>query len=579
MWQKALPTNNQSLPRMGPANDSFGEPGTRDAADQDNMRLELVGSLRRSLLCDRYGLRENPFGATPNPHYLYQSRTHGEAKSSLVIGIECGTGFQALIAPPGMGKTTLLVHVLQRFKNAAHTAFLFQRQGSSLDFLRYLALELGEKSGCSDLLRIQESINDLLVREFRSGRTTIIVVDEAQTLDNSVLETLRLLSNFETNTEKLLHIILAGQPQLAERLADPELAQLRQRISIIATLTPFNLEDTIKYIQHRLQVGGYQGPPLFTPEALRLIWRHSGGIPRNINAICFNSLLLANGNHEGAIDTRVVEEVIADRQLDIQRFSASQAGAGHGLRCAELSPSQPVRSNEQVPLWSALNEIARNVCRSTEATGVAIAIAEGEDMVCRARTGSPSPNLGVVVDSASGFTGICIRTALSLRWNDSEGSTEMAAAGCRALGIRSLVCIPIRQQHRVVAVCDLLSDRPGTFDGLDDMQLRHIAEQILAAINGHDPEHSVTVANPLTVSVPHDQNGEDIVECGAGIAAGPSVLELVNAPEEAIPDLDVAGNTDPKPVESAPDTSTRDHVTSRPRSFRGRLHRLARRLI
>ena len=219
--------------------------------------------LRPQLLYERYGILENPFGVTPNPRYLYQSKTHAEARSSLIIGIECGLGFQALIAPPGMGKTTLLFSVLDLFKDVARTAFLFQIHGDSRDLLRYLALELGGEVDGSDVVRTQDTINQLLRRERRAGRRTLIIIDEAQSLDASVLETIRLLSNFESPTEKLAHIILAGQPQLAQRLADPGLAQLFQRISIRSTLTPFGLEDTSNYIEHRLKVAGYQGPALF----------------------------------------------------------------------------------------------------------------------------------------------------------------------------------------------------------------------------------------------------------------------------------------------------------------------------
>ncbi|PYV64774.1 MAG: hypothetical protein DMG97_34000, partial [Acidobacteria bacterium] len=140
---------------------------------------------------------------------------------------------------------------------------------------------------------MQDTLNQLLIREHRASRQTIVIVDEAQSLDTSVLETLRLLSNFETPTEKLLQIILAGQPQLAQRLASPELAQLYQRISIRATLIPFDLEDTRNYIEHRLKIAGYRGPPLFTPAAVRSIWERSSGVPREINTLCFNALLLA----------------------------------------------------------------------------------------------------------------------------------------------------------------------------------------------------------------------------------------------------------------------------------------------
>src|SRR5437016_6644124 len=221
-------------------------PRRTDECSPGKKPRQPIGGFRPNLLYERYGVLENPFGVTPNPRYLYQSRTHAEAKSSLIIGVECGVGFQALIAPPGMGKTTILFNILEQFESVACTAFLFQLQSDSSDLLRNFISELGGDACDSDLVRMQDTINQLLVRERRAGRRTILIIDEAQTLEPSVLETVRLLSNFETPSEKLLQIILAGQPQLAHRLASAEVAQLSQRISILTTLVPLDLEDTTK---------------------------------------------------------------------------------------------------------------------------------------------------------------------------------------------------------------------------------------------------------------------------------------------------------------------------------------------
>ena len=294
---------------------------------QDTMR-HVIGRLRLELVYGQYGLLENPFSVTPNPRYLYESRTHAEARSSLVAGIECGVGFQALIAPPGMGKTTILLSLLELYKDTARTGFLFQIQGDSRDFLRYLLLDLGCATGDSDFVRMQDALNQLLIREHRAGRRSIIVIDEAQTLDVSVLETLRLLSNFETPSEKLVQIILAGQPALAERLTTPEVAQLYQRISIRVKLIPFGLEDTRNYIEHRLRIAGYQRPLLFTHEAVSLIWECSRGIPREINTLCFNSLLLARAMEQKQVDSDILREVVADLDLNPVRFNTDPPASG-----------------------------------------------------------------------------------------------------------------------------------------------------------------------------------------------------------------------------------------------------------
>jgi general secretion pathway protein A len=278
----------------------------------DEGKRQFIGGNGFRLFFERYGILENPFGVSPDPRYLYQSRSHGEARASLIIGLDCGLGFQALIAPPGMGKTTVLFDLLERFRRVARTAFLFQIQGGARDFLRYLTSELNSEVYDSDLVNIQDAINRLLTKERRAGRKTIIVIDEAQSLSAPVLETVRMLSNFESSTEKLLQIVLAGQPQLAKKLAAPELKQLHQRISIVRTLVPFDLEDTKNYIEHRLQIAGYQGQPLFTPAALRSIWENSHGVPREINTLCFNALLLATAIKKDRIDSDILEEVIAD---------------------------------------------------------------------------------------------------------------------------------------------------------------------------------------------------------------------------------------------------------------------------
>jgi type II secretory pathway predicted ATPase ExeA len=263
-------------------------------------------------LFEQLHIPENPFGVTPNPRYLYQSRSHAEARASLIIGIESGLGFQALIAPPGMGKTTIVFDLLERFNRVARTAFLFQLQGDTRDFLRSLMSELDSEMQVSDLVNIQDAINRLLIKERRTGKRTIIVIDEAQSLSTEVLETVRLLSNFETSTDKLLQIVLAGQPQLAVKLATPGLAQLHQRISILKTLVPFDSEDTKNYIEHRLKIAGYRGQPLFTASAFKFVWETSCGIPREINTICFNALLLLTAIGKQQVDSDILQEVIAD---------------------------------------------------------------------------------------------------------------------------------------------------------------------------------------------------------------------------------------------------------------------------
>ena len=326
------------FPRSDPPSRGADEPGP------NKPELHSIGGLRSKLFYEPYGILENPFGVTPEPRYLYQSRSHAEARAALIIGIECGLGFQALIAPPGMGKTTILFDLLQRFNKVALTAFLFHNHGDSRDFLRDLISELGGETHDSDLACMQDTINCLLMREHRAGRQTIIIIDEAQNLTPSVLETVRLLSNFETPAAKLVQIILAGQPQLAQRLTSPELTQLCQRICILTTLVPFDLEDTMDYIHHRLKIAGYQGPPLFTSAALSLIWERSGGIPRKINTLCFNALLLAGATEHKQVDSDILLEIVQDLDLDrIWLDTGAPAGVVRGLQTDRPMPGNAGR--------------------------------------------------------------------------------------------------------------------------------------------------------------------------------------------------------------------------------------------
>jgi len=265
-----------------------------------------------------FGLREQPFGVSPDPRYLYLGPAHREALASLYYGIEADRGFLSLVARPGMGKTTLLFHLLAKFSHTARTAFIFQTQCTSREFMRFLLAEIGIETDTQDFVRMNEQFNRCLVQEARAGRRFIVVIDEAQNLDASVLETVRLLSDFETPQAKLLQIILVGQPSLADKLAGPQLTQLRQRITSLSGLNPLPPQEVNRFIEHRLKVAGHKGQRLFTAEALDLIAEVSEGIPRQINNYCFHSLSLACAERKKIVDLDVVREVAND--LDIHRF-------------------------------------------------------------------------------------------------------------------------------------------------------------------------------------------------------------------------------------------------------------------
>jgi type II secretory pathway predicted ATPase ExeA len=268
------------------------------------------------MFLDFYHMREQPFAVTPDPRYLYLGRSHREALASLFYGINTGRGFMALIAKPGMGKTTLLCQLLERLRGSTRMAFLFQTQCYSRELLRFVLMELGCDPGERDVVGLHARLKEVLIRENQAGKRLVLFIDEAQNLGDSVLETVRLLSDFETNRTKLVQIVLSGQPELATTLARPSLVQLRQRVSIVSRLSPLCPAEAGLYIDHRLKVAGYAGGPLFTPRARAMIVAQSKGIPRNINNLCFNALSLGYASKRRQIDIDILEEVVADLDLN-----------------------------------------------------------------------------------------------------------------------------------------------------------------------------------------------------------------------------------------------------------------------
>jgi len=249
-----------------------------------------------------YGLRQQPFDVTPDPSYLYFSPSHREALTSISEGVENFRGFMALIAEPGMGKTTLLNKLMEELSASARVVFLFQTQCTSSELLAFFLNELEVDHTGMDVVAMHRALNQVLLEEMLRGRRFVLIVDEAQNLQDSVLETIRLLSDFETAHSKLIQIVLAGQPQLVDTLLRPSLVQLRQRVAILTSLKALSVAETAEYVEHRLRAAGWNGLLLFTPEALEAIAELSAGVPRTINNLCFNALLLAFTRRQEIID-------------------------------------------------------------------------------------------------------------------------------------------------------------------------------------------------------------------------------------------------------------------------------------
>ena len=268
---------------------------------------------------EHFGLSEQPFGVTPDPRFLYLGPKHRQALAALNYGTELNRGFLTLIAPPGLGKTSLLFNYLEGQRNKARTAFVFQTDCGPRDLMAYILADLGLNAEGKDLPAMHSMLNQVLSEEMRLGRRFILAIDEAQNLSEKTLESVRLLSNFETPWMKLMQIVLAGQPQLAERLAEPSLAQLQQRISFAIELEPLSSEETAAYVDHRLWVAGYKGSPLFSIGARALLAEKSEGVPRKINNLCFCAMSFAWAKKQNTIDREMMREVLSETPIGAEK--------------------------------------------------------------------------------------------------------------------------------------------------------------------------------------------------------------------------------------------------------------------
>lgn len=288
-----------------------------------------------------YGLRELPFELTPNPKYLFLTRQHREALSTLEYGLFSAKGVTALIGEVGTGKTTLIHAALESERCRDVTCVYLNNPALTRDeFLETLSLRFGlsAQAGASKAALLDELERVLRERRAR-GQITALVIDEAQSLSGELLEEVRLLANSETATEKLLPLVLAGQPELRDRLNEPGLRQLKQRVTLRCEITPFNQQDTASYMAKRIRTAGGDAAKLFTREAVMLIHERSGGIPRMISVICDNALLTGFGLGRQPVDSEIVLEVAHD--FDLGRGRETVHGAGVSAIEQETSLSQP----------------------------------------------------------------------------------------------------------------------------------------------------------------------------------------------------------------------------------------------
>ena len=313
---------------------------------------------------DYYDLRELPFDLTPNPRYLFFTARHREALSNLQYGISGRRGITLLVGEAGTGKTTLVRAALQSEQlKGARCLYLSNPTLTRTEFIEFLAagFELSPEAAASKTTLLAELERELVARQAR-GILTALVVDEAQALSLDLLEEIRLLANIETNTEKLLPVVLAGQPQLSDRLNDPALKQLKQRVALRCDLQPLSLKETCAYISRRIRIAGGDSTKLFTREAIELIHHCAQGIPRTISVVCDNALISGFAAERRPVDWDIAHEVCRDFDLnpparrsvgatrdDTTAAEADSPAVAHATRA--IVPDAPGRGGDPLFNW------------------------------------------------------------------------------------------------------------------------------------------------------------------------------------------------------------------------------------
>ena len=265
---------------------------------------------------DKYfGFKDLPFRTIPEPRYFYSTPSCQNAYTRLRLAIRARSGFIVLTGETGIGKSTLLKVFMGRAEPDVHAAFIFNPNLTVTELLRFVLKDFGITVSTDDKFVLMDKLHAYLIKQFENDHFVILLIDEAQTASDRLLEELRLLSNFETDTAKLIQIVLIGQPDLARRLDRPELRQLKQRITVRLSLDPLRRDEIPKYIDFRLRMAGCDDNGMFDRKALRRIFRYSSGVPRLINNICDNALLLAFTLSESKISSEMIDHAAHDLQL------------------------------------------------------------------------------------------------------------------------------------------------------------------------------------------------------------------------------------------------------------------------
>jgi general secretion pathway protein A len=304
-----------------------------------------------------FNLKINPFGSSPDPQFLYMMPHTREALAGLEYGISARKGFIVLTGEVGTGKTTLLRRALASFdQSRVYSSFVFNPRLDILDFLEFVLSDFGLIPTARTKSSMLIQLNRWLIERFRAQQTCVIVVDEAQNLSWELMEEIRLLTNLETSSEKLVQIVLSGQPELEEKLRHPSVRQLRQRIALWCRTQPLTQEQTTAYIAQRLLIAGTD-EPIFPPESIAVIHRISRGIPRVINLICEHSLILGYVEELRRLPPGLISAVVRDLDLDTQPFLVSSSG---------FSPANPADESFHQPIPVAPSPSTLRPTKGTE---------------------------------------------------------------------------------------------------------------------------------------------------------------------------------------------------------------------
>jgi type II secretory pathway predicted ATPase ExeA len=323
-----------------------------------------------------FGLHSNPFNVNPDPRFLFLTRSAQEALASVTYGIQTQKGFVLLTGEVGTGKTTLINRVLAWLRQRkVATAFLFNSTVNVPQFFDLMTADFGIDSGSMEKSRMLLKLNAWLLERHRAGSTAVLVVDEAQNLSTEVLEEIRLLTNLETSTQKLLQIVLSGQPELDEKLKLPQLRQLNQRITLRCHTHALTEPETGSYIESRLRIAGATAK-IFLPDAAQSVFRHTNGIPRLVNVLCEHSLISAYVEQQQQVSVKIVDRVAAELEIDatasvsstpMSAAGGSQNGSGAHHSASSGWGAQPADVAAVMGQLSVLNERIRELSARTAA--------------------------------------------------------------------------------------------------------------------------------------------------------------------------------------------------------------------